>query len=634
MGARSPLLLLAFLAALLLPHAARATSPAQQLADRYAPVVVLKNEPTPCSKSGERWRPVPVEIVLGNPEILLRGPGKKHPIVDVAPTAADLYRKGAKYFLNFPGDPLQPGCTYARDGRRFARGKPSIAYAHIAREPGVGDRLALQYFFFYYFNAYNDLHEADWEGIQLVFDVGSVGEALRTHPVEVGYAQHDGGERARWDSRKLQKDGDHVIVYSASGSHASYYSRALWLGRSRSQGVGCDDTRGPGRRVLLGARLLPTHVDSRASPNAWLAFTGRWGQKEPGANNGPTGPNTKPRWTHPITWQESLRTRSFKTARSPYGPSVSGAYCGTVAAGSDVLNRSFGSRWKTFGAALGLLALVGVLAIFLVRRTTWRPTGGPIRARRDCGQILGKALRIYAGRFWLFVAIGLISFVFAVVGKALERLTEEALSTVTHVDLKFDFATFLADLVAIGAGTAVIVDHLDRGSSIHWWRAVRLSLGKLWTLLGANLLELVVFVALMLSIVGIPWGIRNSVAWSLTPQEVMLGGHSTRTAPWASIRLVRGNWWRSAVLVALLFLLALVAGPVVGLDLLLFTSISPFDVDLIGSLVYALVLPYVGIATTLLYFDLLERFEEAPEPASARQRARGWWRRLRARPAA
>jgi hypothetical protein len=299
-----------------------------------------------------------------------------------------------------------------------------------------------------------------------------------------------------------------------------------------------------------------------------------------------------------------------------------------------VLNSFFESRWQTLGAGLGLLALIGAVAIILVRRTTWRPTRGPIRARRDCGQILGAALRIYAGRFWLFVTIGLISFVFAVVGNVIDRLAERALSSVTHVDLKFDLATFLADLVAIGAGTAVIVDHLDRGRPIHWWRAVRLSLGKVWTLLGANLLELVVLVLLMLSIVGIPWGIRNAVAWSLTPQEVMLGGHSTRTAPWASIRLTRGNWWRSAVLVALLFLIALVSGPLVGLDLLLFTSISPFGVDLVGSLVYAVVLPYVGIATTLLYFDLLERFAESPEPVPARRRALGWWRRMRAKPAA
>ena len=66
---------------------------------------------------------------------------------------------------------------------------------------------------------------------------------------------------------------------------------------------------------------------------------------------------------------------------------------------------------------------------------------------------------------------------------------------------------------------------------------------------------------------------------------------------------------------------------------MLFTSISPFGVDLIGSLVYAVVLPYVGIATTLLYFDLLERFAESPEPVPARRRALGWWRRMRAKPA-
>lgn len=33
--------------------------------------------------------------------------------------------------------------------------------------------LALQYWFFYYFNQLNDLHEADWEGMQILFDSSS-----------------------------------------------------------------------------------------------------------------------------------------------------------------------------------------------------------------------------------------------------------------------------------------------------------------------------------------------------------------------------------------------------------------------------------------------------------------------------
>jgi VPS62-like protein len=113
-----------------------------------------------------------------------------------------------------------------------------------AGEPKTSQRLALQYWFFYYFNNFNDKHEADWEGLQLVFNVDSARRGLLTEPVEVGYAQHEGGEQADWDSEKVEKVGNHPIVYSAAGSHASYYSSALWLGTSAREGVGCDDTRG------------------------------------------------------------------------------------------------------------------------------------------------------------------------------------------------------------------------------------------------------------------------------------------------------------------------------------------------------------------------------------------------------
>ena len=43
-------------------------------------------------------------------------------------------REGTDYFLDFPGDPLRPGCTYAQDGERFAEGQPSVTYVHIVAE--------------------------------------------------------------------------------------------------------------------------------------------------------------------------------------------------------------------------------------------------------------------------------------------------------------------------------------------------------------------------------------------------------------------------------------------------------------------------------------------------------------------
>ena len=105
-----------------------------------------------------------------------------------------------------------------------------MAYAHVATDPSAPGRLALQYWFFWYFDDYVNTHEGDWEFIQLVWDVPTVDEALRTAPVQTGYSQHSGGEWADWDGGKLERRGNHPVVYAAAGSHANFYTPDLFLG--------------------------------------------------------------------------------------------------------------------------------------------------------------------------------------------------------------------------------------------------------------------------------------------------------------------------------------------------------------------------------------------------------------------
>jgi hypothetical protein len=65
-----------------------------------------------------------------------------------------------------------------------------------------------------------------------------------------------------------------------------------------------------------------------------------------------------------------------------------------------------------------------------------------------------------------------------------------------------------------------------------------------------------------------------------------------------------------------------VTGPIVTIALI-FTTLPPAWIDFIGSIVFALLLPYVAIGRTLLYFDVLARAAEAP--------ANPRWRRLLAK---
>src|SRR5688572_18856015 len=68
------------------------SSAEESLALRFAPVVYLADNVTDCSLSRGDFRPVPVEIVLGNQAVVLRQRGQAEAKSGV--TAADLYEKG------------------------------------------------------------------------------------------------------------------------------------------------------------------------------------------------------------------------------------------------------------------------------------------------------------------------------------------------------------------------------------------------------------------------------------------------------------------------------------------------------------------------------------------------------------
>ena len=148
-------------------------------------------------------------------------------------------------------------------------GRSSVTYAHVAREPGVHG-IALQFWFYYWFNQFNDLHESDWEMIQVAFDAATVEEALASGPTQLAYAQHEGGERRAWNDPRVEKEGTHPVVYPSSGSHASQYWSALFLGNGRrGSGLGCDNTRGPSTRIAPTPVLVPTYPDFEGE-HAWL----------------------------------------------------------------------------------------------------------------------------------------------------------------------------------------------------------------------------------------------------------------------------------------------------------------------------------------------------------------------------
>src|SRR4029077_5131495 len=135
-------------------------------------------------------------------------------VVKIAPTADDLEHADVGYHLDFPGDALDPGCAYERFSRSAVGDSVPVTYAHVASQSDRPGKLALQYWFFYAYNDFNNKHEGDWEMTQLNFNAPDARAALERTPVEVGYSSHEGAENSAWDDPKLARvDGTHPVVY-------------------------------------------------------------------------------------------------------------------------------------------------------------------------------------------------------------------------------------------------------------------------------------------------------------------------------------------------------------------------------------------------------------------------------------
>jgi hypothetical protein len=82
-----------------------------------------------------------------------------------------------------------------------------------------------------------------------------------------------------------------------------------------------------------------------------------------------------------------------------------------------------------------------------------------------------------------------------------------------------------------------------------------------------------------------------------------------------SARAVEGHWLRTALVAATLTMLNSLVGPLLGLVILIFVTPSTFIAQTSSSVIYSLLFPLVGIATTL-WFERLRRSEPEP-PAEA-----------------
>lgn len=598
------------------------------LAEKYSPIVMLKRQPRACDRTGEPYVPGPVDLVLETSPVRLMGPphdgeGPDEVLVE-APTATDLYYAPAEAYLDLPGNPRDPGCTYERFGRERMESFRPLTYAHIAVSR-ARQQVALQYHFYYVFNDFNNTHESDWEMIQLLFDAPTVVDALRVEPSSVAYAQHGGGETAEWDSPKFTREGNHPIVYSAAGSHASYYGSDVYLGWGQNgTGFGCDITTGPSVRVPLAVELVPSRATQATTGQAWLGFDGRWGERQPWEYNGPQGPPTTRRWIDPFEWQEGLRSSSISIAGAKtYGPGPTQVFCDITEFGSRLLTLS--QVYPRTVTAVATIFVVVPLALIWFGRGVIRDT-----------------ISFYR-RYWrIFALLGLMLIPIGLVANGVRSLVinVEPGKTAYHVMERSEIASFLVasligsvqgliSTIIIGPAAIYVVKAALGGRQPSFVGAYRSVFRALWDLVVAVRRPAVIVGLLALTVIGLPLAFVLSVRWLFTAQAFVLDGARGREAERQSAAVVRGHWFRTALLWAMISLLGSAPGPVIGILLMVYTDGAVHLVNATSSLVYAVTLPASVIAVTMLYLRLQGR-QYLPDPLPARVESRRRWRLARA----
>jgi hypothetical protein len=586
------------------PGAAAQEQPASDpdvatLVARYAPILYLGVQPQPCDANGEPYFPIPVEVILGNEQIALVDDDPERVVVGYGATAGDIFRRDDTAYLDYPGNPRSPGCTYEHDFRALLP-QPAVTYAHVISDPDETG-IALQYWFFYYFNGGDNTHEGDWEGIQLSWDAATVAEALTREPDRAAYAQHGGGEIAEWTDEKVRTEDGHPVVFVANGSHASYFDDDVFLMYGEAgTGLGCDDASGPAYRLAPSPVLVPTTVADQDDPAAWVTYDGRWGQRETSIWDGPTGPNTKGRWTEPLDWEENLRDFSYSVGENNSGGlSPVNVFCNLISFGGRLANLDATHPW--LARSLLAAAFAGLIALLFVAR-----------------DVLGGAARLYLRHPIVFLGLGLtvfpVAFVINLFQVALTylppvefvvKLTERSPTTWLLYALSAFGLLHLPVLIFVGPAVAQAVTEAGGGGRPRFLSTCRRTLDRLRPLAGAALRAWLIVVGLVISVIGLPWAIVRAVRWAFVGQAVVLDGAPTPTAAArTSAAAVAGHWWRSLAILVVLILLEAGIPPLLGVVLMFTSDLSLAWVTTISGLIAAATIPFVTIGMTLLYRDL------------------------------
>jgi len=223
------------------------------------------------------------------------------------PVDADYHLQNSelKYLYNFSGDTSYYDNihgTIADNGviSHYRTVMDSYGYTVYHRSYSSGNTDVIQYWIFYAFNKGElNQHEGDWEMVQIEFD--------NDVPKTVAYSQHHSGQIATWS--QVEKQGNHIKVYVARGSHANYL-------RSYSGKLGISsDKVGENGKILNPNDYTLEDIEYQS----WIDYDGYWGEIPETESSaieasflgqiGPEGPKFRESglmWENPLSWSSSL----------------------------------------------------------------------------------------------------------------------------------------------------------------------------------------------------------------------------------------------------------------------------------------------------------------------------------------
>ena len=162
----------------------------------------------------------------------------------------------------------------------------------------------------------------------------------------------------------------------------------------------------------------------------------------------------------------------------------------------------------------------------------------------------------------------------------------------------------IGNVLAFSAITALVSVVVDSGSTRRVTAVDELG-PILVRVLGATVRAIAIVVALLVSLVGIPWAVRQLVRYQVLVPVVVLDGERGGAALRRCGRLVAGSWWwLLAVGIAVQGVIALIAIAVPLVALVVFTSLPLWFFGALSSAVYVVFGPYAAVVIVLAYGNL------------------------------